>query len=90
MKKILSLFLAMILSCSMLTGCAPVKTKIAYTIYPIEYILNRLTDETIEYESIQTDSIIQRATLKSNYKEILENSAVLMHIGQLEPYLPLY
>ena len=52
MKKILSLFLAMILSCSMLTGCAPVKTKIAYTIYPIEYILNRLTDETIEYESI--------------------------------------
>ena len=72
MKKILSLFLAMILSCSMLTGCAPVKTKIAYTIYPIEYILNRLTDETIEYESIQTDSIIQRATLKSNYKEILD------------------
>lgn len=90
MKKVLSLFLTMILSCSMLTGCAPIKNKIAYTIYPIEYILNRLTDETIEYESIQTDSIIQRATLKSNYKEILENSAVLMHVGQLEPYLPLY
>lgn len=90
MKKTLCLFLSALLCCSLLTGCAPIKTKIAYTIYPIQYLLSRLVDDSISYESIQDDTIVQRATLKSSYQEILKDSAVLMHVGQLEPYFSVY
>ncbi len=91
MKKTLYIFLsAALLCCSLLTGCAPIKTKIAYTIYPIEYLISRLVDDSITYESIQDNTIVQRASLKSSYVDILKDSAVLMHIGQLEPYFSAY
>ena len=90
MKKIFSLILTILLCSSMLVGCAPVNTSIAYTVYPIGYILSRLTDGSLTLTSIQNDSIIQRATIKDNYTEILNDSAVLFHIGQMEPYFSVY
>ena len=59
MKKVLSLFLTMILSCSMLTGCAPIKNKIAYTIYPIEYILNRFK-QILLFNELHLNLIIKK------------------------------
>ena len=74
----------------MLTGCGSTKKYTAYTIYPIGYLLNRIGGNRIEQISIQNKSMVQIANLLPNYDEILSDSLVLFHIGNLEPYMDLY
>ena len=88
-KKIKSLLVIMLLSFS-ISGCAVTNNQVAYTVYPIKFILQRLAGNTINYASIQNDSIVQRAQIVDNYEEILTNSSVLINIGQLEPYMSVY
>ena len=73
-----------------LCGCGSVKHYTSYTIYPIGYLLNRIGSNRIEAVSIQDRSLVQCATLVSDYEEILSDSSVLFHIGNLEPYMDLY
>lgn len=74
-----------------LTACTTINNKqITYTVYPIGYILQRLGGSYINSISIQNDEIVQRATIKENYEEILSSSSLFLHIGQLEPYIQLY
>lgn len=84
MKKII---IVCLMSLMFLTGCQVEKQQIAYTVYPIGYLLNRIGGDIIDAVSIQEDEIIQRAQLKEDAYEILEASSMLMHIGDLEPYL---
>ncbi len=86
MKKLLSALLAVLI----LSGCSGSKQYTAYTIYPIGYLLNRIGGNRIVPTSIQTRSLAQTATLVENYQAILEDSLVLFHIGDLEPYIDLY
>ena len=83
-----------ILVCSILflssAGCSSVKTKAAYTVYPLGYIIDSLSGGTIEAVSIQEDGMVQRAQLRENYQDILADSAMLFYIGQLEPYMQVY
>jgi len=74
----------------LLSGCGSVKRYTAYTIYPIGYLLNRIGGSRIDSISIQTNDMVQVANLVSNYNEILSDSSVLFHIGNLEPYMDLY
>lgn len=90
LKKGLQLGLACLLCLTSLTGCETAKTKIVYTVYPVGYLVSRLTDDKVMNESIQEEMIVQRAAIKENYEEILEDCAVFLHIGQLEPYLSLF
>ena len=90
MKKYFAMLISCCLFVSTFAGCANVKTKVAYTVYPIGFLVDRLSSGQVQNESIQTDEIVQRATIKDNYKEILEDSAIFMHIGDLEPYLGMY
>lgn len=73
-----------------LTGCTSVKRYTAYTIYPIGYLLNRIGGNRIEPISIQDKSIVQIANLNTDYSEVLADTSVLFHIGDLEPYMDLY
>lgn len=88
-KKVVQLLIAIVLLVQ-LTGCTSLNNQVAYTVYPIGYIIQRITQDTTSYHSIQTNDIIQRATVVDNYQEILENSDVLFEIGQVEPYITLY
>lgn len=90
MRRILSLILSMIMLCTTLTGCASVKAQAAYTVYPVGYLTQRLAGGLIKTESIQEDTIVQRAQIRSDYEEILKNSQVFLHIGNMEPYYSLY
>ena len=87
MKKI---FLVCIVFLLTLSGCSSLKTTLAYTVYPIGYLLERLTDGIIDIETIQSDDLAQVAKIKDDYKEILDDSTYFFHIGELEPYLDLY
>lgn len=79
------------LGCMMLVGCARQKFQILYTVYPIGYMVNRIVENTIPYQSIQDEyTIVQRSQIKDIYQELLENSSAFFHIGQLEPYMTVY
>ncbi|MBQ5553952.1 MAG: zinc ABC transporter substrate-binding protein, partial [Erysipelotrichaceae bacterium] len=84
-RKILCVLLVL-----MMCGCTSIKKYTAYTIYPIGYLLNRIGGNRIETISIQNRSLIQCANLVEDYNEILSDSLVLFHIGDLEPYMDLY
>ncbi|MCR5447802.1 MAG: metal ABC transporter substrate-binding protein [Solobacterium sp.] len=67
-----------------------IRSKVAYTVYPVGFLLQRLAGDTITAKSVQSDEIVQRAQLREDYEEILSDSQVFMHIGHLEPYLTVY
>ncbi len=83
-KKLMTLVISLLI---LLGGCTNISNQIAYTVYPLGYILQRIGGSNYQYVSIQNDEIIQRASLKDNFVEILENSEILLNIGKLEPYL---
>ena len=85
-KKIVSLLLI----CVILAGCSSAKHYISYTIYPIGYLLNRIGGNKISTTSIQTNNIIQLASIVDNYREVLDDSIVLFRVGDLEPYMDIY
>jgi zinc transport system substrate-binding protein len=90
MRKFPAGLLSAVLVLTSLSGCASVKTEVAYTVYPVGYIVSRIGEGVITASSIQSDTIVQRAVISDDYQTILENSAVFLHIGSLEPYLTLY
>ena len=85
-RKLLTIIITMFL----LSACSNVKHYTSYTIYPIGYLLSRIGGNRIETVSIQNRNLVQIANLAENYKEVLEDSSVLFHIGGLEPYMDLY
>ena len=87
--KIFKRFIVVILVL-LLAGCANAKQYTSYTIYPIGYILGRVGGNRISPISIQNRSLVQTANLVDNYEEILEDSTVFFHVGNLEPYMDLY
>ena len=90
MKKFLIKCLSLILLVTTLSGCNAERTTIAYTVYPIGFLVNRLTGGSITAESVQDDAIVQRAAVRSDWENILMRAAVFLHIGQLEPYYAMY
>lgn len=89
-KKGISICVLSGLLMTTLSACTPIRSKIVYSVYPIGYIVSRLTGDTVPSESIQENTIVQRAHIREDYMSVIEDAAVLFHIGQLEPYLPLY
>ena len=90
LKKITLLILSTILSLSLLSGCSLATKKIVYTVYPIGYLLEEIAGDTIMIESLQTDTIVQRANIAPDYQMVLEDASLFLHIGALEPYISLY
>lgn len=91
LKRIIHLILAVFLVIPCLQGCAQRRNKIAYTIYPVGYLIQRISGDTMQYASIQkSDTVVQRAKIADDYQSILKQSYVLFHIGDLEPYLSVH
>lgn len=91
MRRLFRSLLAVILMIPVLSGCVQRRTEIAYTIYPVRYLIQRIAGDTVQYVSIQkNDTIVQRAQISDDYQNILKQSYVLFHIGDLEPYLSVY
>ncbi|MBQ9425620.1 MAG: zinc ABC transporter substrate-binding protein [Erysipelotrichaceae bacterium] len=85
LRKMITLVLVLLLC-----GCTSAKQYTAYTIYPIGYLLSRIGGNRIQPITIQNRTLVQCANLVDNYEEILSDSSVLFHIGNLEPYMDLY
>ena len=89
MKKIKYLWILVIFA-SALTGCNTSKPLICTTVYPVEYLVKRIGGDFVEVCNLSDGPIIQRATIKSNYQQLIDQAAVVMTMGQLEPYLQIY
>ena len=88
-RKALKILLCAIL-CLGIVGCAAKPVNVTYTVYPVGYLVKRISGNNIPCQSIQNETIVQRATIVENYKNILENSSLFIHIGDLEPYMTVY
>lgn len=76
--------------CLTLVGCTSAKHYVSYTIYPIGYLLNRIGGNKISTASIQNNNMVQISSINDDYIDTLNDSVVLFHIGNLEPYMDLY
>ena len=88
MTKITSRIITCIVCMSMLclSGCTHTSHLIAYSVYPIGYLLERIAGSTITAESVQTDTMVQVSTPADDFDEIMAEAECYMHIGDLEPY----
>lgn len=90
MKKLQS-FLVMVLCALMVSGCAEEqKPQFAATVYPVEYLINKIGENYVGVHTISSDTIIQRSQLKQDAKSVLKECDALFYIGGLEPYMDVY
>ncbi len=73
-----------------LSACQPSKEMVSVTVYPIQYIVERLVGDTIRVRNISSDEVIQSAGIDTNYESTLEDSSILFYISGLEPYFDVY
>ncbi|MDP2814841.1 MAG: zinc ABC transporter substrate-binding protein [Erysipelotrichaceae bacterium] len=89
MNKLKTLII-MVLLVSALSGCSTSKPLICTTVYPVEYLVKRIGGDFVNVCSLSDGPVIQRATIKSNYQQLIDQATVVMTMGQLEPYLQIY
>ena len=73
MKKLIRL-LIILMTLLLISGCATVKPYLSYTVYPVGYLINRISGGKIEAVSIQNNNIVQTSNIVDNFTELLENS----------------
>ncbi len=89
-RKLLSILLCMVMLLPTLTGCTRERPTITTTVYPVKYIVEQLAGNLVDVELLSNDVFIQRASMKSNYKDILDRTTLFIYIGGLEPYMDVY
>lgn len=91
MNKAIKTALMICVFVTLLNGCARVRRKIAYTIYPIGWLIQRIGGSIYDTVSIQNgNTLLQNASIREDYQSVLETSKVLFHLGDCEPYLRVY
>lgn len=84
------LWIVSLLCLTMLCGCEEKIPKVVTTVYPVQYLVERIGGDSIRSEIISENTIIQRAQIKKNYKKIMEDADALFYIESLEPYMQMY
>lgn len=87
MKKIKKIMLLIISFSFLLVGCNNKKIKIAYTVYPVQFLLEEIGQDKVETMALSNNTMVLRSQLADNYKEVLEDTQALFVIGELEPYM---
>ena len=87
-KKVLCL--CCMLMMSMLTACSPSTPNICTTSYPVTFLVEHIGADYVDVCNISENTMIQRASIKSDFKEQLEDADALFYIGGLEPYMDIY
>lgn len=86
----IKLFLVSVLALFLVSGCEEKNPSIATTVYPIQYLVERIGGDDVTVSNITENTMIQRAQIKSSFQDILKDSDALFYIGGLEPYMDLY
>ena len=94
MRKTWKKLLAVMMMCAVLmmnSGCAVEKICVGYTIYPMQYVLERIAGNYIDIVDF-SDGVnpIQVSSIASDYKDSLDKTTLILKIGELEPYWTIY
>lgn len=84
------LWIVSLLCLTMLCGCEEKTPKVVTTVYPVQYLVERIGGDSIQSQIISENTIIQRAQIKKDYKKIIEDADALFYIESLEPYMQMY
>lgn len=87
MKKSIKIIAVTLIALSLLVGCQPRKLDVAYTVYPVQYLLERIGGEKVVTHALSSSTNVMRSTLVEDYKTILKEADTIFTIGGLEPYL---
>ncbi len=82
--------ICLVLLVCVLSGCAAPVVKIGYTVYPIEYIVKEIAGDKAMLYPMGDNTQILRSQASVDFEENLDQIDVLIHIGDLEPYLDVY
>ncbi len=88
-KKLLVMFITL-LCATTLTACQVERPKICYTVYPIQYLVEKLAGDKVETCGISDKGNVLRSQIVSDYKEILGDADLFLYMGQVEPYMHIY
>ncbi len=86
----IKLFLVSVLALFLVSGCEEKNPSIATTVYPVQYLVERIGGDDVTVSNITENTMIQRAQIKSSFQDILKDIDALFYIGGLEPYMDLY
>lgn len=86
----IKLFLVSVLALFLVSGCEEKNPSIATTVYPVQYLVERIGGDDVTVSNITENTMIQCAQIKSSFQDILKDSDALFYIGGLEPYMDLY
>lgn len=86
----IKLFLVSVLALFLVSDCEEKNPSIATTVYPVQYLVERIGGDDVTVSNITENTMIQRAQIKSSFQDILKDSDALFYIGGLEPYMDLY
>lgn len=86
----IKLFLVSVLALFLVSGCEEKNPSIATTVYPVQYLVERIGGDDVTVSNITENTMIQRTQIKSSFQDILKDSDALFYIGGLEPYMDLY
>jgi len=90
MKKYLKRMIVVILAITMLSGCKTGKPVVGVTVYPVQYLVQRIAGNKVDVEMMSSGSVIQRANIVADHESKLKKIDVLFHINQLESYYNVY
>ena len=89
LKKILSLLSVSALLLVM-SACKPTSPDVSVTVYPIQYLVERIGGEYVKVKNISQSGAIQTAAIDNDFKQQLDKSKVLFYINELEPYFDIH
>ena len=88
-KKILVLLISMM--CAMfLSGCELKQPKICVTMYPIQYLVDKIGGDRVTCTTIGDGNIAIRSHINADWQEQLSDADLFLYMGQVEPYLQIY
>lgn len=90
MKRIIKYLLATTVIISLFSGCVATRVKVCSTVYPIQYLLERIGGNRIDTCSISNNTQVTRSSLSSSYRTDLNGALTVFYAGEVEPYMQIY
>ncbi len=87
MKRLSKILITILASSTLLIGCQPKKQKVAYTVYPVQFLLEEIGQDRVETYAFSNGKNVLRSQLVEDYVDVIKNVDTIFTIGGLEPYL---
>ncbi len=84
-KIMISLFLLLTL-----TACQPKKIQVLTTNYPVSFLVEKIAGDRVEVHNLSVGETAQKAKMREDYQDLIDNADILFYIQELEPYFDLY